>query len=105
MAGKLNPKSIQQLEQKLQKISEYAKQLGKNIDVIKLKPVEENAKAIEALFISMNKELREMNNSVDSIFGTFSNLNKAIKSSNSGLKTNKSSLSSILSLSKQINKE
>ena len=105
MAGKLNPKEIQALEQKLQKISEYAKQLGKNIDVIKLKPVEENAKAIEALFISMNKELQEMNKSVDSIFGTFSNLNKAIRSSNSNLNKTKTSLSSVLSLSKQISKE
>ena len=60
MAGKLDAKTLKEYADKLKQIEKYSKDFKKNINTTNLKPVEENAGAIDAIFERMNNHLKEM---------------------------------------------
>ena len=95
-------KKIADLEAKLKKIEQLSKQLGKNIDTVKLQPVKENADAIEALFDNLNDQIRDANAGVGYLTSQFSELVNQIKNTQSGINQSSKALRGLSSIAQEV---
>ena len=98
----LDPKKIAELEAKLKSIEEYSRQLGKNINTINLKPLEQNAGAIEAIFEQLNKEMEDLGGSTDYLVSEFSRLTSEIRNTSAGVKQSTNSMRELSSIAQKL---
>lgn len=99
----LDPKSAQDLLNKLKEIERLSKELGKNINLVNLQPIEENVGAIEALFKSLNNEAKHLGEDTEYLISNFRELVSQTKNYSQGLNASTKSFRSLTDISEKLN--
>jgi exonuclease VII large subunit len=99
----LDPKSAQDLLNKLKEIERLSKELGKNINLVNLQPIEENVGAIEALFKSLNIEAKQLGEDTEYLISNFRELVSQTKNYSQGLNASTKSFRSLTDISEKLN--
>jgi hypothetical protein len=95
-------KKIAELEVKLKKIEQLARQLGKNIDTVNLEPIQKNADTINALFDSLNDQVNDANAGVGYLVSQFSELVNQVKNTQSGINQSSKALRGLSSIAQEV---
>ena len=95
-------KKIAELEVKLKKIEQLARQLGKNIDTVNLEPIKKNADTINALFDSLNDQVNDANAGVGYLVSQFSELVNQVKNTQSGINQSSKALRGLSSIAQEV---
>ena len=90
------------LEKKLKDIEVLSRQLGENINTINLRPVLDNVGAIDNLFESLNRKVREAEEGSQYLVDNFKKLVGEIGRSNEGIKSTQKGLKTLSSLAEQL---
>ena len=95
-------KKITELESKLKRVEQLARQLGKNINTVNLQPVLDNADAINALFESLNDQVNDANDGVGYLVSQFSELVNQVKNTQSGINQSSKALRGLSSIAQEV---
>lgn len=98
----LTPQQIQILAAQLKEIEVMAKKVGMDMSGINLKPVEKDAKAIVALFISLNKQTRQFAQNIDDAYEDLKSIADSFKKQNTTIKDTSKVFSSLTSIAEKL---
>jgi hypothetical protein len=94
--------SPDELEKKLKEIEKLAAQLGTTFNTLNLRPVLNNALAIESTFNDLTRRVQELEDGSDYLVSNFKKLVGEIGKSNEGIKATQSGFKSLGSLAEQL---
>jgi uncharacterized phage infection (PIP) family protein YhgE len=94
--------SPDELEKKLKEIEKLAAQLGTTFNTLNLRPVLDNALAIESTFNDLTRRVQELEDGSDYLVSNFKKLVGEIGKSNEGIKATQSGFKSLGSLAEQL---
>lgn len=99
----LDPKSAQDLLNKLKEIERLSKELGKNINLVDFHPIEENVGEINSLFKSLNIEAKQLGEDTEYLISNFRELVSQTKNYSQGLNASTKSFRSLTDISEKLN--
>lgn len=95
-------KDIEELNRRLQDIERLSKQFGSNINTTNLRPVQENAEAINSVYRDLLQQQREFNSEIDVSLTSFNELLNSLKKSSNSIAQSKKSLGSLNSIAQKL---
>ena len=99
--SKIN-KNLAELEKKLQKIEELSGRFGQKINTANLKPLEDNAAAIENIYENLIEKQRDFNSEIDTAISSFQDILGKIKQSSQGIYQSKKELGGLTSIAQKL---
>ena len=99
--SKIN-KTLAELERKLQKIEELSGRFSEKINTANLKPLEQNAAAIEAIYENLVEKQRDFNSEIDTAISSFQDILGKIKQSSQGINQAKKELGGLTSIAQKL---
>jgi len=99
--SKIN-KNLAELERKLLKIEELSGRFGEKINTANLRPLEENAAAIEAIYENLVEKQREFNSEIDVAISSFQDILGKIRQSSQGINQAKKELGGLTSIAQKL---
>ena len=99
MASNQDPK---ELEQKLKEIEKLAAKLGESFNSLNLRPVLDNATAINSTFNDLTRRVEELEDGSDYLVSNFKKMVGEIGKSNEGIKATQSGFKNLGSLAEQL---
>ncbi len=98
----LTPDELNKLRKQLEEIERLSAKFNKNINTANLKPIEENAGAIKAIWEKLTKDLEESVAETDDLISNFQRLVGEIKKTSSGINESTRGLRGLSSIGEQL---
>ena len=95
-------KDLAELNKRLQDIERLSKQFGSNINTTNLRPVQENAEAINSIYRDLLQQQRDFNSEIDVSITSFNEVLNSLRKSSNSIAQSKKSLGSLNSIAQKL---
>ena len=95
-------KDIEELERKIKTIERLSGQFGKNINTANLKPLEQNAEAINSIYRDLLQQQKEFNSELDVSISSFNDILSSLKKSSNSISQSKKAMGGLLSIAQKL---
>lgn len=95
-------KDLEELNKRLQDIERLSKQFGSNINTTNLRPVQENAEAINSIYRDLLQQQRDFNSEIDVSITSFNEVLNSLRKSSNSIAQSKKSLGSLNSIAQKL---